>query len=103
MDVWALGLTLYELVCQGTKWRGQKTILDRRGRVIDYLLSRMEDVNRDLEASRLNHTADVVQEMLEVDATRRITAKEAFDTLEKYFKLEEYGLESPGPKRQKTN
>jgi serine/threonine protein kinase len=100
VDVWAMGLSLFELVT-GTKWRGQKTLLDTRGRVLDYNMSRMESVHGELDSCRLTGAASVIQDMLEAEPRRRIRAPEAYQELLTHG--QEALMESPNTKRLKRS
>lgn len=81
VDVWAMGLTLYQLICRTDEWYGQEKVKDVQGMVRDYSLTRLDTVRQDLHQSKLTQTAKVVQQMLQVDPQNRIEAKEVWTSL----------------------
>ncbi len=77
VDVWAMGLSLYQMVCWKNDWAGQETVTDVQGRVRDYRLTRLDAVMQTLRRLDSTTTADVIRKMLQVDPRQRIAAKDA--------------------------
>ena len=84
VDVWAMGLSLYQLICWGADWYGQQEVIVKR-RVQSYCLSPMDGVIQQLQQSNLTKSAEAVQAMLQKDPGKRIKAKDALVS----FSLEE--------------
>lgn len=76
VDVWAMGLSLSQLLRWRLNWYGQKEVVEK-GRVRAYSLTPMDEVIETLQQSNLIRSAGAVEEMLQTDPQKRIKAKDA--------------------------
>ncbi|KAL9120338.1 MAG: hypothetical protein Q9187_003102, partial [Circinaria calcarea] len=81
VDVWAMGLSLYQFISRKDDWVGQEKVIDGQGNIRDYRLTRLEAVIQSLQQSKLKETADVIQRMLEIEVRHRITARDAWESV----------------------
>lgn len=81
VDVWSMGISLYQLICYDRAlWSGMQ-IFDRGRRASGYTLDPLDTVNKELDQSPLKETAKVIRSMIEVDSSLRITATDAWHAL----------------------
>lgn len=99
VDVWAMGLSLYQLTCR-RRWTGQEVVKDAQGRVHDYRLTHLYAIIQELQRSKQTLISDVIPKMLQVNPRERITANSALMTIHADENKEKAFTESKRPRTE---